>query len=74
MPKYYDDFATIWASHGRNDLPNLKFNYAGIEADNSSSISMPEGLHIPRKVPPSTAMTRQHLAEGHVPSSGSYEL
>jgi hypothetical protein len=49
MPKYHDDSATGWASHGRNDLPHIRFNSVGIEADNSSSISMlGEALHPPK--------------------------
>jgi hypothetical protein len=45
--KYHDDSTMRWTSHGRNNLPHVRFNTTGIEADNSPSNIYARGLHIP---------------------------
>jgi hypothetical protein len=74
MPKYHGDSTMGWASHGRNDLPHVRFSIAGIEAVNSMSNIYTWGAsHLSKGATAHYSdKTRQRLVEGHVPSSGGY--
>jgi hypothetical protein len=63
-----------WTSHGRNDLPHVRFNSTDMEVVNSPSNIYARGASplLKGTTTHCSDKTRHHLVEGLIPSFGSY--